>query len=101
METQLRQQIEQRHRAETDLLAVRDLCVKLDQQKESLMQQLSDKNNIKEHVNIYYLNILFLIFYTRQLFDFSLTGHFFNFHVVWSASVEAESRAEYYARTDD
>ncbi|XP_050457150.1 centrosomal protein of 135 kDa isoform X1 [Cataglyphis hispanica] len=49
METQLRQQIEQRHRAETDLLAVRDLCVKLDQQKDTLMQQLSDKNHIKEH----------------------------------------------------
>ncbi|XP_029664443.1 centrosomal protein of 135 kDa-like isoform X2 [Formica exsecta] len=49
METQLRQQIEQRHRAETDLLAVRDLCVKLDQQKDTLVEQLGDKNTIKEH----------------------------------------------------
>lgn len=51
METQLRQQIEQRHRAEADLLAVRDLCVKLDQQKDTLVEQLGDKNTIKEHVN--------------------------------------------------
>ncbi|XP_072746619.1 centrosomal protein of 135 kDa [Anoplolepis gracilipes] len=49
METQLRQQIEQRHQAETDLLAVRDLCVKLDQQKDTLVEQLDDKNTIKEH----------------------------------------------------
>ncbi|XP_053977812.1 centrosomal protein of 135 kDa isoform X1 [Hylaeus volcanicus] len=47
METQLRQQEEQRHRAEADLNAVRDLCVKLDQQKETLVQQLDDKDALK------------------------------------------------------
>lgn len=50
MESQLRQQIEQKHRAESDLLAVRDLCVKLDQQKDSLMEQLGDKDTLKAHV---------------------------------------------------
>ncbi|XP_026666528.1 centrosomal protein of 135 kDa-like isoform X2 [Ceratina calcarata] len=47
METQLRQQGEQRHRTEADLTAVRDLCMKLDQQKDSLMQQLDGKDTIK------------------------------------------------------
>nr|XP_034195948.1 centrosomal protein of 135 kDa isoform X3 [Osmia lignaria] len=47
METQLRQQGEQRHRTEADLNAVRDLCVKLDQQKDTLMQQMDDKDAIK------------------------------------------------------
>ncbi|XP_011329038.2 centrosomal protein of 135 kDa isoform X2 [Ooceraea biroi] len=49
VETQLRQQIEQRHRAEADLMAVRDLCVKLDQQKDKLMEQLGDKDTMKAH----------------------------------------------------
>lgn len=52
LETQLRQQIEQRHRAEADLMAVRDLCVKLDQQKDTLMEQLGDKDTVKTHVNL-------------------------------------------------
>ncbi|XP_043584009.1 centrosomal protein of 135 kDa-like isoform X1 [Bombus pyrosoma] len=47
IETQLRQQGEQRHRAEADLTAVRDLCMKLDQQKDALMQQLDDKDALK------------------------------------------------------
>ncbi|XP_017758921.1 PREDICTED: centrosomal protein of 135 kDa-like [Eufriesea mexicana] len=47
METQLRQQGEQKHRAEADLTAVRDLCMKLDQQKDVLMQQLDDKDTLK------------------------------------------------------
>ncbi|XP_046816045.1 centrosomal protein of 135 kDa-like isoform X5 [Vespa crabro] len=47
METQLRQQTEQRQRAEADLSAVRDLCIKMDQQKDSLMQQLEDKDVTK------------------------------------------------------
>ncbi|KAG7197911.1 hypothetical protein KM043_016151 [Ampulex compressa] len=47
METQLRQQEEQRQRAEADLKAVRDLCVKLDQQKDVLAQQLGDKDSLK------------------------------------------------------
>ncbi|XP_011695097.1 PREDICTED: centrosomal protein of 135 kDa isoform X1 [Wasmannia auropunctata] len=49
METQLRQQIEQRHQAEADLMAVRDLCVKLDQQKDALVEQLGDKDTVKVH----------------------------------------------------
>ncbi|XP_024940651.1 uncharacterized protein LOC107267564 isoform X3 [Cephus cinctus] len=47
METQLRQQGEQRKRAEADLNAVRDLCVQLDQQKETLLKQIGDKDAIK------------------------------------------------------
>ncbi|XP_043502360.1 centrosomal protein of 135 kDa [Polistes fuscatus] len=47
METQLRQQTDQRQRAEADLCAVRDLCIKMDQQKDSLMQQLEDKDMMK------------------------------------------------------
>ncbi|KAL0118049.1 hypothetical protein PUN28_009021 [Cardiocondyla obscurior] len=49
MESQLRQQIEQRHQAEADVMAVRDLCVKLDQQKDTLMEQLGDKDTMKAH----------------------------------------------------
>jgi len=52
MEMQLRQQIEQRHQAEADLMAVRDLCVKLDQQKDTLVEQLGDKDAVKAHVNL-------------------------------------------------
>ncbi|KAK1118899.1 hypothetical protein K0M31_014669 [Melipona bicolor] len=47
MESQLRQQGEQKHIAEADLTAVRDLCMKLDQQKDALMQQLNDKDALK------------------------------------------------------
>ncbi|XP_076646468.1 uncharacterized protein LOC143355509 isoform X2 [Halictus rubicundus] len=47
METQLRQHGEQRQRAESDLTAVRDLCMKLDQQKDTLMHQLDDKDSLK------------------------------------------------------
>ncbi|XP_046487529.1 centrosomal protein of 135 kDa isoform X1 [Neodiprion pinetum] len=47
METQLHQESEQRRRAEGDLNAVRDLCVKLDQQKESLEVQLVDKEAMR------------------------------------------------------
>ncbi|XP_032671730.1 centrosomal protein of 135 kDa isoform X2 [Odontomachus brunneus] len=49
METQLRQQTEQKLRAEADLMAIRDLCVKLDQQKDALLEQLGDKNSVKAH----------------------------------------------------
>ncbi|XP_033216030.1 centrosomal protein of 135 kDa isoform X2 [Belonocnema kinseyi] len=47
LETQIRQQENQRERAEADLNAVRDLCVKLDQQKDNLVQQLGDKDSLK------------------------------------------------------
>lgn len=49
---QLQQQIEQKHRVEADLMAVRDLCVKLDQQKDTLMEQLGDKDTMKAHVKL-------------------------------------------------
>ncbi|XP_011137532.1 centrosomal protein of 135 kDa isoform X2 [Harpegnathos saltator] len=49
METQLRQQTEQKLHAESDLMAIRDLCVKLDQQKDALLEQLGDKNSAKAH----------------------------------------------------
>lgn len=58
LETQLRQQGEQKHRAEADLTAVRDLCMKLDEQKDTLMAQLDDKDSLKTQVNIY---IIFVI----------------------------------------
>ncbi|XP_076249280.1 uncharacterized protein LOC143188743 [Calliopsis andreniformis] len=52
METQLRQQEEQRQRTQADLTAVRDLCVKLDHQKDSLMQQLDDKDTLKSQYDL-------------------------------------------------
>lgn len=50
LETQIRQQIDQRQRTEADLNAVRDLCVKLDQQKECLVKELGDKEAMKAQV---------------------------------------------------
>lgn len=44
LELQIRQQCEQRSRTEADLNAVRDLCVKLDQQKENLMKDINEKD---------------------------------------------------------
>ncbi|KOC66279.1 Centrosomal protein of 135 kDa [Habropoda laboriosa] len=52
METQLRQQGEQRHRIEADLIAVRDLCMKLDQQKDTLMHELDDKDSLKSQYDM-------------------------------------------------
>ncbi|XP_011052549.1 PREDICTED: centrosomal protein of 135 kDa isoform X2 [Acromyrmex echinatior] len=52
MEMQLQQQIEQKHRIDTDLMAVRDLCVKLDQQKDTLTEQLGDKDTMKAHYEV-------------------------------------------------
>ncbi|XP_044582223.1 centrosomal protein of 135 kDa isoform X6 [Cotesia glomerata] len=46
LETQIRQQLEHRGTAETDLNAVRDLCVQLDQQKEALKKEINDKDAI-------------------------------------------------------
>ncbi|CAG5074975.1 Similar to CEP135: Centrosomal protein of 135 kDa (Homo sapiens) [Cotesia congregata] len=46
LETQIRQQLELRGTAETDLNAVRDLCVQLDQQKEALKKEINDKDAI-------------------------------------------------------
>ena len=50
LETQIRLQMDQRQRAEADLNAVRDLCVKLDQQKENLVKELGDKDAMKAQV---------------------------------------------------
>ncbi|XP_076179711.1 uncharacterized protein LOC143152941 isoform X3 [Ptiloglossa arizonensis] len=52
METQLCQQGKQRHRAESDLTAVRDLCVKLDHEKDILMHQLNDKDSLKSQYDM-------------------------------------------------
>ncbi|XP_051170534.1 centrosomal protein of 135 kDa-like isoform X2 [Leptopilina boulardi] len=46
LETELRQQEDRRLTAESDLNAVRDLCVKLDHQKDSILQQLGEKDSI-------------------------------------------------------
>lgn len=73
IEMQLRQQAEQRHRAETDLVAIRDLCAKLDQQKDTLIEQLEDKDTLKEHVkdlsisNFISISIKKNFFYAYQL----------------------------------
>ncbi|CAK9825011.1 Centrosomal protein of 135 kDa [Anthophora retusa] len=52
LETQLRQHGEQRHRTEADLTAVRDLCMKLDQQKDTLVQQLDEKDSLKSQYDM-------------------------------------------------
>jgi hypothetical protein len=50
LETQIREENAQRHRAEEDLGVVRDLCTKLDAQKDTLMQQVNDSGHIKIQV---------------------------------------------------
>jgi len=67
--------MEQRHQAEADLMAVRDLCVKLDQQKDSLVEQLGDKDTVKAHVNLLTLYPTCILFFARHS-DFS-TALFF------------------------
>jgi phosphoglycerol transferase MdoB-like AlkP superfamily enzyme len=108
METQLQQQVEQRHRVETDLMAVRDLCVKLDQQKDSLMEQLGDKDTTKAHVYLLDLSYLFLIscslsrfsrlFSTFLFFLFSILFFWLSFsRIVRNAIVKAEGRANHHS----
>lgn len=82
METQLRQQTDQRHRTEADLMAVRDLCVKLDQQKDALMEQLGDKNTVKAHVNL-------LTLVCQFLFLFNMLTRFLN-RVLFLSQYEAQ-----------
>lgn len=41
-------------------MAVRDLCVKLDQQKDTLVEELGDKDTVKAHVNLFTLYSLFI-----------------------------------------
>ncbi|XP_066998908.2 centrosomal protein of 135 kDa [Anabrus simplex] len=50
LETQMQQHIEQRRKTEADLTAVRDLCVKLDTQKDNMMQQITENDVIKIHL---------------------------------------------------
>ena len=49
-ETQIRDELNRRHRAEEDLGVLRDLCAKLDGQKDSLMQQVTESNHTKMQV---------------------------------------------------
>lgn len=70
LETQLRQQGEQKHRAEADLTAVRDLCMKLDEQKDTLMAQLDDKDSLKTQVkNIYIIFLIRIKFKEKKKLD--------------------------------
>jgi len=85
METQLQQQIEQRRRVESDLMAVRDLCVKLDQQKDSLMEQLGDKDTLKAHVYLLHLFYPFLIFCFLLLVSFLLSTFFIFYYFIFLA----------------
>lgn len=50
LETQLRNEMSRRHRAEEDLGVVRDLCTKLDNQKDTLMQKTTENDHIKMQV---------------------------------------------------
>jgi len=50
LEMQIREELNRRHRAEEDLGVLRDLCTKLDSQKDSLMQQVTESNRIKIQV---------------------------------------------------
>ena len=59
LETQMRQLEDQKVRAESDLNAVRDLCLKLDQQKDGLMQQLEQNESLKSQVEDSFIFILF------------------------------------------
>lgn len=97
METQLRQQIEQKHRAEADLIAVRDLCVKLDQQKDTLVEQLGDKDTVKAHVNL--LTLYSSRFYCLHIILVSPLLCFFFLRIVRSAIVKTENRAEHCSRS--
>jgi hypothetical protein len=47
---QIRDELSRRHRAEEDLGVLRDLCAKLDGQKDSLMQKATESNRIKMQV---------------------------------------------------
>jgi hypothetical protein len=50
LETQIREEKAQRRRADEDLGVVRDLCTKLDAQKETLMQQVDEIGHTKMQV---------------------------------------------------
>lgn len=46
----------QQERTESDLSAVRDLCMKLDKQKDTLMKELTEKDEQKSQVSIMMIN---------------------------------------------
>lgn len=50
LEMQIRDELNRRHRAEEDLGVMRDLCAKLDGQKDTLTQQVTKSNHIKMQV---------------------------------------------------
>lgn len=77
----MRQQTEQRKHTESDLAAVRDLCVKLDQQKEMLMCQMSDKDYVKNQV------IFFFFFEKYKIILLILKHVYFSLPKVKSQSI--------------
>jgi hypothetical protein len=50
LEMQIRDELNRRHRAEEDLGVVRDLCTKLDTQRDNLMQQVTESDRVKMQV---------------------------------------------------
>lgn len=94
METQLHQQGEQRKRAEADLNAVRDLCVKLDQQKESLEGQLGDKEAMRAQVDFICLQLC-------PKFDCLLIFTISILCLVRISAGQIESGAEYGTRSNE
>jgi hypothetical protein len=50
---QMRDELNRRRRAEEDVGVVRDLCAKLDTQKDTLMQQVTESDRIKMQVMYY------------------------------------------------
>lgn len=93
METQLRQQSEQKLRAEADLMTIRDLCVKLDQQKDALLEQLGDKNASKAHVNSLTSRLVCFLFPLFLRYMCCLTKVFSRSRAVRGAAIQAEGRA--------
>lgn len=67
---ELRQQEDLKIRAESDLNAVRDLCVKLDQQKDNLLQQLGEKDSVNSQVRNQVIEKSFLFSFTIFLICF-------------------------------
>lgn len=50
LEMQIRDELNRRHRAEEDLGVLRDLCAKLDGQKDTVLQQVTESNRIQMQV---------------------------------------------------
>ena len=56
METRIHEESNHRRRTEEDLSMVRDLCSRLDGQKEGLMQQVTENDLVKMQVRLYVYN---------------------------------------------